>query len=417
MRGLFTLLCMTSCAPEGPLHRRLAAKGKALGLHGPRQGRPLGHLSLLVSGVLLASASLASVPMPALAVGTLDQSQDVATTGLSVDTDYSIAQTFTAGVTGWLDRVSIAVGATPDLSENLTVEIGDTTGGVPVAGVLASETIALNVTPEDGLVRLEIDFSSPAWVMAGTTYAIVVPVTSVGSVGVGGQDLGSYAGGNGYWQYLATGWNLYDAVDFAFRTYVTSAAPPNDERVNALAIDLPYSTSIDTTAATVDADDPTCYEATPLGASVWYSFRPTWSGSLAIEAVLSNYFVGVAVFHGSDMLECRPSSSGAFVEGIVANETYHVVFFDTEPSDGIGGTLDFRMMRSVQELIVSVNVDSAVITAPGELTISGTTTVSSGTIASSELYLAASQRSGRTMTSGVDTTLKSRPRVDGCRPV
>ena len=286
--------------------------------------------------------------------------------------------TFTAGLTGQLDRVSLTFGGASSLPEEITVEFANTVAGVPGTDVLASGTVASSAIPE-GFLQFDIDFASPASVVAGATYAIVLPATSAGYAFLGHQAPGMYAGGDAYlWYSSEWGWQL-DSVEFGgsypgtglvFRTYVSAAAPPNDERANALLIDLPYSASIDTTAATVDTDDPTCYEATPLGASVWYSFTPTWSGSLAIEAVLSNYFVGVAVFHGSDMLECRPSSSGAFVEGIVANETYHVLFFDTEPSDGIGGTLDFRMMRSVEELIVSVNVDSAVITAPGELTIS-----------------------------------------------
>jgi hypothetical protein len=125
-------------------------------------------------GVLVAcSAALVLTPGTALA-DTLDQQQPNGGSDVKVDTpDESLAQTFTAGLTGPLDRVELLLGY-PDSAPNapLTVEIRDTSGGSPGTTVLASGSVAASaVSAGDAWVPVTFGTATPA--TAGTKYAIV----------------------------------------------------------------------------------------------------------------------------------------------------------------------------------------------------------------------------------------------------
>jgi hypothetical protein len=127
-----------------------------------------------VAAVLGCAASLLG-PGTALA-DTLDQQQPSGGSDVRVDTGESIAQTFTAGLTGPLDRVELLLGYSPSDSPPdapLTVEIRDTSGGSPGTGApLASGTVpASAVSSTDAWVPITFGTATP--VTAGTKYAIV----------------------------------------------------------------------------------------------------------------------------------------------------------------------------------------------------------------------------------------------------
>jgi hypothetical protein len=219
--------------------------------------RPLRFLVITaaVAGLAVFSAG------GALAAGTLDQQQ---TNTSWSDPDYTfgvpIAQTFTAGLTGRLDTISVngatedvpaAAQARPAALGTTLVEITATAGGLPVLPVLSSQVVTLS----DGWTNITL--ATPVDVVAGTQYAIVLTAEwlnewrgTCSNLYGGGQALAFLGSLNaaarpaafgdlqGTWMTIPD-WveelgfaNLFEycALDFAFRTYVTvpgqSTPPP-----------------------------------------------------------------------------------------------------------------------------------------------------------------------------------------------
>jgi hypothetical protein len=166
------------------------------------------------------------------AAGTLDQQQTEFDDNFLVRDDQSLAQTFTAGLSGGLDEVDLALfksAATPP-TVPLRVEIRTTsTNGVPGSTILASKGVPPSaVTGTSAPAFVPIRFESPAPVSAGTQYAIVAwAVTSgTGFYGWADKNAAVYPDGT---LYTDDGppdfnWSQYpNPADLAFRTYV---APP-----------------------------------------------------------------------------------------------------------------------------------------------------------------------------------------------
>jgi hypothetical protein len=184
--------------------------------------RSKGSLGLAVAaGLTLAF----SVGAQAAVTDVVDQSQTLTLSAESVGQD---AQTFTAGITGRLDRVSLyssgaAVG---------TVAIQTVTGAFPAGVVLGSTTF------NGSYVRgfHDIAFAPPIPVTAGSRYAIVVK--SFGRSVLtwytsGGVD--NYPGGQGYLGCLGCSWTTDPrfGADFAFQTWVIPGAGVNHAPVVA----------------------------------------------------------------------------------------------------------------------------------------------------------------------------------------
>jgi hypothetical protein len=168
---------------------------------------------------------------------TLDQ-QQISTSGgaVIVGGDYpshqqSLAQTFTAGLSGTLDRVDLHLGrleAGGDLAPgDITVEIRAAPGGSPSTvppNPLATTTIPAASIPVFPGAFLTASFAAPAIVGAGTRYAIVAYVTT-GDYGWDGASSDVYAGGSLFFSPSARpgAWFPPISTDLAFRTYVTEA--------------------------------------------------------------------------------------------------------------------------------------------------------------------------------------------------
>lgn len=210
-------------------------------------------------GALALLAALLVVPGVARASSdVLDQSQTqvvfgYAAVGPGFSGGQSLGQTFTAGLTGGLDRVNLYLTAPayaegfPDVpSAPLTVEIRNAAGGIPGSTVLASASVpASSVTSSGGWV--EVDFGSPAPVVSGTQYAIVAYTTDTDpnaayEVGTGGAVV--YAGGPFFLNSSAppapTTWEGF-ANSLAFQTYVAPGftwsgffSPISDSAANVL---------------------------------------------------------------------------------------------------------------------------------------------------------------------------------------
>jgi hypothetical protein len=184
-------------------------------------------------GVLAVAGCAASLLIPGAALAdTLDQQQPNSDASAALFATESLAQTFTAGLTGGLDRVELLLAAdssSPDAP--LTVEIRDVSGGSPGTAVLASGVVdqaAVSSTE----VWVPITFATAVPVTAGTKYAIV----AYSSVDNSHRYLWGIAFPNPY----PAGANFFQTVsppgptwtptaldgDQAFKTYVDVPAPP-----------------------------------------------------------------------------------------------------------------------------------------------------------------------------------------------
>ena len=175
----------------------------------------------LLAGLLLLGlfpgTGLAGTPLPT----NLDQSNTVWIMAWVNPKLLLVAQTFTAGETGNLSQVDLDLSGT----ESVPVSIENVTSGKPDGTTLGSVTIPENNTY--GCMMAAADFttlSTPVALTAGTTYAIVFPMTGDHFCGSPSGD--SYPGGelwlsgNG-----GAGWvNLWDSTtDLNFQTWMSDA--------------------------------------------------------------------------------------------------------------------------------------------------------------------------------------------------
>ena len=184
---------------------------------------------LLLTAIAVAAAL---TPAAGASAGTLDQQQTLSSFGgLQVASNDSKAQTFTAGLTGQLDQVDLALSGM-SVTTPMTVQIRDGSATAPGNTVLASASVPTSaVTSSESFVP--ITFASPASVTAGTQYSIVALNDSSGWFWYSGKtDTGSaYAGGKLYSSPSGppgTGpWFEGNTMaDFEFKTYV---APPSND--------------------------------------------------------------------------------------------------------------------------------------------------------------------------------------------
>lgn len=123
--------------------------------------------------LVLAMLVVAGVPATVLGASTLDQ-QQTTYDGFSGNSTQCIAQTFTAGMSGHLDHVSVYVRKLTD-HPIMRIEIHDTQpSGEPGVTVLATQDVAgSDIASTFGWIDFE--FATPPLVVAGTSYAIVAP--------------------------------------------------------------------------------------------------------------------------------------------------------------------------------------------------------------------------------------------------
>ena len=199
-------------------------------------------LRLSVFIALVAGAAL--LPASAYA-GTLDQQQaDFGGGDFSIGTNQTAGETFTAGITGQVDQVDLALSEMGPPTADLIVEIRSVSGGVPTSTVLASTSI-----PNTGIPAVDafvpITFASQASVTAGMQYAIVASSATPPGLNYRWAEAATanpYAGGNAVNMAPASSgiWNTAPQ-DLAFKTYVVppvspaASSTPTGKRAAALA--------------------------------------------------------------------------------------------------------------------------------------------------------------------------------------
>jgi hypothetical protein len=183
----------------------------------PARTAAAGLVALLMGLVIAPSVS---------AAGTLDQSQTTLNSGSVAVAQANVAgQTFTAGITGLLDQVDIAVqqfGSPGDLTVQIRVVLPD---GTPSPVVLATAQVPV-ASVSSTLTFVSVPLTPPAVSVAGTQYAIVLiaPLAGTGSIyrwGLAAGDL--YPAGRQLLSITAGAtWTFNDpGFDAGFRTYVT----------------------------------------------------------------------------------------------------------------------------------------------------------------------------------------------------
>ena len=187
----------------------------------------------LVAFTLTAAACLLGAD--AALGGTLDQQQtNIGGTGYAMQAMQSIAQTFTAGASGGIDQVDLALyrsSTAPTVP--LNIQIRDVVGGTPGGAVLASQTLgaaALTTSP----AFTSISFPQPAPVTAGTQYAIVTFTASVIPAfyaWAGSTTPDPYPAGSSFYTTNSPPSGAWTAIttpteDFGFKTYVAPPVPP-----------------------------------------------------------------------------------------------------------------------------------------------------------------------------------------------
>jgi hypothetical protein len=179
----------------------------------------------------LAAACAGCVALPgAASAGTLDQQQPNGGVGYQVHSMQSLAQIFTAGLSGGLDQVDLklSAGGSPPILP-LVVEIRNAPGGAPDGTVLASGSVPASAAPATSAF-VSLGFATSAAVTAGTQYAIVAYNADTGGRfwGWAFDATNPYTTGSAEFQLASPpgpGWNNTGDSDLAFKTYVATPTP------------------------------------------------------------------------------------------------------------------------------------------------------------------------------------------------
>jgi len=185
-------------------------------------------MKLMRAAVAGACAACVALPGTALA-GTLDQQQPNGEgASLQIQNTQSLAQTFTAGLTGGLDQVDLKLSGTGP-TQPLIVEIRNSTAGSPGGTVLASGSIPTSAAPAV-TAFVSLGFATPPPVAAGTQYAIVAYTGGADLYGWGAAVTNPYAGGTTFGTATSppVTWTAFPAVDLAFKTYVDTTSTTYD---------------------------------------------------------------------------------------------------------------------------------------------------------------------------------------------
>jgi hypothetical protein len=273
--------------------------------------------TLILSAALLAAVSLAIV-LPGAAVASPPSNDDFANATI-------------------IDPSSLPFSEIVDTSE-ATAEAGE-----PQYCYFLAQTDWYAITPSsDGV--LQVDSSGSNF------YDSEVNVYRQDGAGLGGLGfLGCGTFGNSVSFAVQAGKTYYVQGGKSFggggnlRVNVRLVPPPaNDDFANATVVgSLPYSASVDTTGATIEAGEPTpCYGA--LLGSVWYAFTPSVSGSYS--ATSSAYFnTQTSVYSGSGLNSLDPIGCRAYGQPVTFHADAGTTYYIQLGGGGGSGTVNFTL--------------------------------------------------------------------------
>mgnify|MGYP000400858209 CR=1 FL=1 len=157
----------------------------------------------------------------------LDQQQTFKSDEIYIS-DFYRGQTFTPSISGELTKVTLSLAKVGTPSDNLIVEIRSVSEGTPTSTVLSSVEIAASSIPDYPEQDVDIVFSTPANLTAGTKYAIVFYQKDLNGDLSNGYvthyiDSDAYEGGQRVDSSDNVSWTTYNH-DYYFKAYVT---PPD----------------------------------------------------------------------------------------------------------------------------------------------------------------------------------------------
>lgn len=188
---------------------------------------------------------------------------------------------------------------------------------------------------------------------------------------------------------------------------VLAAPPTNDTYAGSEPIGaLPFSTTVDTTEATTDADDAEWNAqcgAPATDASVWYAYTAASDDLIIANTEGSSFTPGVAIVVGAPgsfaVVACGPD---AVIFETIAGETYQIVVFDDQfDGEGNGGTLVLSVDEAPPPPSIDVTVDPVARfnSRTGGVTVTGTVTCE-GEADFTTIDLIVEQRVGRFVVRG-----------------
>jgi len=170
----------------------------------------------------------------------LDQvNTSLTTSGSALNSTTWWGQTFTAGVTGTLERADINLfcSTCTGTAPNLTLSVRATSGGLPTGADIASTTLSGNAS--GGASYFSGTFSSPPSLTAGTVYSLIVrPVAdpSAGTYAATFSGSNVYAGGRRVTSTdSGSTWSAPNpSRDLGFHTYMKAGFAPSGDQVSSL---------------------------------------------------------------------------------------------------------------------------------------------------------------------------------------
>ncbi len=200
-------------------------------------------------GVAAGTGLVVLFAIPVSAADALDQSQPFFSGQQALHT--VMAQTFTAGSTGAIDRVSLMV-STAGGASAISVQLQTTSGGKPSGTVLGTSTFS-------GTVACchqwhDFAFTPAVAVSSGTQYAIVVrPTGTLTWYAQFGTD--SYGGGQ-LWLASGSSWvgGTQFGYDFTFKDYVTAGGTNHPPTVTANSTSIAVNEGVAATNAGAFSD-------------------------------------------------------------------------------------------------------------------------------------------------------------------
>ena len=248
-------------------------------------------------GALLPLA--AAAPAHAAVSDTIDQSM-VLNFWLGGQTNYFYyAQTFTAQVTGKVDRVSLPI-YTPTGFGAYTVSLRDTDStGQPTATILGTAPSVSGFVP---CCQLHDFFLSPAPIVTkGVKYAIVAHLTIGNLRWLDSGPLDPYTGGREYIGGSPTSWFTTSHGDFGFQEWVVAASSNSAPvvTIDSTGVSVPEGTAPANSGTCSDPDgDTVTLSASDGVVSACNAGKYTWSKTAGDEAAMETVTITADDGHG-----------------------------------------------------------------------------------------------------------------------
>jgi hypothetical protein len=204
-----------SCVVMSMDHR----SGRAITLSRPRGTVPAWTIALGMAAV-----ALLAIPIVARATAdAVDQAFPTTVLPSSINSTKLMAQTFTAGTTGQIDRVSLTLESHSQLVTGWVQIRTLAADGSPAGGTLFPTSTPIQFTYGFGNTYHDYAISPAFPITAGTQYAIVW-TAKVGTGFWWGGNFDAYSGGQQWLSCAGCAWSPSATKDLAFKTWVTTTA-------------------------------------------------------------------------------------------------------------------------------------------------------------------------------------------------